>query len=457
MFKYNDNDYNLPNFKLKKGYDKSGNNCIIFQKKDGEIKINNVNYANQNIAVYINDEIYLEFEKCSIEKKNKYEISFMSDDQWSINMTTERFDKNDSHIYAYISSISCKKGKFDKNNVNRSFHFIENLDLNNHDEKLKINNLQNMKLIVRNYQSIFNINGCFYFEDKNCNKKYETAIDKIKHLLNYYSADLASMRISCKCCDDNNSFELNFNPISKYNHFNCDIPFINLNPGNFAKFINSAYLNYCNYNDQTDKINYIIDYLSYLHREQYGDVQIAISCMVLEMFNNFYETNINPATPAFIQKLNNVLNELELDSEKLDSFFRRKGLLCNDNIVSELYAIRNQAFHGKTVSDIKISALLSSFVTILFLKLLKIDCLIQLPICGSETINTKEFVTKFSKEPEKRNGNHDNPKNRILELNGKYYFPLEDIKNANIAENDEYELVEFNKKSNIMLFREIDN
>ena len=187
-------------------------------------------------------------------------------------------------------------------------------------------------------------------------------------------------------------------PISKYNHFNCRIPFIGEYHGNFAYFIKSSYQNYLKLGNKIDNVNYIIDYLSYLHREKYGDVEIAISCMVLEMFNNLYETEIRGNVPVFIQKLNHVLDELKLDDKKLDSFFREKNLLCNDGIISEIYAIRNKAFHGKSVSNIKIFYLLSSFVTILFLRLLEIDCCIQLPVCGSENINTKDFVAQFLKE-----------------------------------------------------------
>lgn len=455
MFIDNDNDYNLPNMNLKKGHDKWGNNCIIFKNKNGEIKINNISYTAHNITVYINDEIYIEFENCDFEKNNKYELSFISEDEWIIHMTSTNLNRKQNVTQGYISKISCKKGKFQKNEVTRSLYFIENLELNNYDEK-KLKSLDNLKLIVRWYPSIFNIDGCFYFEGKDHHNEYGNTADGLKHLLNYYSADLASMRISCKCCDDANSFELNFKPISKYNHFRCSIPFIGLNPGNFADFINSAYPNYLKFGDRISNVNYMIDYLSYLHREEYGDVQIAISCMVLEMFNNLYETEIRGNIPVFIQQLNHVLEELKLDSEKLDSFFREKNLLCNDGVVSEIYAIRNKAFHGKKASHIKISTLLSSFVTILFLRLLKIDCRIQLPICGSEDMNTKEFVNQFLKEDENKNSRSNNSKNRIVEINNKYYFPLRDIKNENINENDEYMLVEYNKQSNTMLFRELD-
>lgn len=245
-------------------------------------------------------------------------------------------------------------------------------------------------------------------------------------------------------------------PISKYNHFNCAIPFIDLSSGNFADFIMSTYPNYLKFGEKISNINNIIDYLSYLHRENYDDVKIAISSMVLEMFNNLYETEIRGNVPPFIQKLNHVLDELKLDSKKLDSFFREKNLLCNDETVSEIYAIRNKAFHGKTVSNNKISILLSSFVTILFLRLLEINCYIQLPICGSENINTKEFVAQFLKESVIKPKHQNKPKNNVVEIDGKYYFPLRDLEKEKIIENDEYRLVEYNKKSNILLFRQLD-
>lgn len=456
MFLNKDNDYNLPNMNLKKGNDKLGNRCILFENKNGEIKINNSHYTNIDIVVYINDEIYFEFEECTFEKEDKYEISFISTENFLIHITPYKLNKNDRFINGYASIISCKKGEFRKNQANRIFYFIENLELNNKDEKLKINNLNRLKLIVIKYPSIFNITGCLYFETTFCHKKYENAIERLKHLVNYYSSDLASMRISCKCCDENDSYELNFKPISKYNHFNYAIPFINLYPGNFADFILSSYPNYLKFGEKISNINNIIDYLSYLHREKYGDVEIAISCMILEMFNNLYETEIRGNVPAFIQKLNHVLEELKLDAEKLDSFFRKKDLLCNDGIVSEIYAIRNKSFHGKSVSNIKISILLSSFVTILFLRLLEIDCYIQLPICGSENINTKEFVAQFLKESVIKPKHQNDPKNNVVEIDEKYYFPLKDLENEKIIENDEYMLVEYNKKSNTLLFRQLD-
>ena len=456
MFLNNDNDYNLPNMHLKKGYDKLGNSCILFENKNGEIKINNSHYTNIDIVVYINDEIYFEFEECNFKKDDKYEISFISTENLLIHITSYKLNKNDKFINGYASIISCKKGEFRKNQANRSFYFIENLELNNKDEKLKINNLNKLKLIVRRYPSIFNITGCLYFETAFCHKKYENAIERLKHLANYYSSDLTSMRISCKCCDENDSYELNFKPISKYNHFNCAIPFIDLYPGNFADFIMSSYPKYLKFGEKISNINNIIDYLSYLHREKYSDVKIAISCMVLEMFNNLYETEIRGNVPPFIQKLNHVLDELKLDDKKLDSFFRKKDLLCNDGTVSEIYAIRNKSFHGKSVSNIKISILLSSFVTILFLRLLEIDCYIQLPICGSENINTKEFVAQFLKESVSKPKHQKDPKNNVVEIDGKYYFPLRDLEKEMIIENDEYMLVEYNKKSNILLFRQLD-
>lgn len=458
MFLNNDNDYNLPNMNLKKGHDNLGNDCIVFENKTGELRINNDSYTAQNIAVYINDEIYIKFEDCNIEKNSEYEISFISDDNWLIDLTCHDLNMNKNQVCGYASDISCKKGRFKRSDVNRSFYFIENLELNNIDEtNFKINDPNKLKLIVRQYASMFNINGCIYFEDKSRNQKYEKAIEGLKHLVNYYSADMASMRISCKCCDENNSFELNFKPISKYNHFDCKIPFIGMHPGNFAAFIMSSYQNYLKFGDKINNINYIIDYLSYLHREKYGDVQIAISCIVLEMFNNLYGTKIQGNVPAFIQRLNKVLDELKLDSKKLDSFFREKNLLCNDGTVSEIYAIRNRAFHGKSVSNIKISCLLSSFVTILFLRLLEIDCYIQLPVCGSENINTKKFVSQFLKDGNTKSKNHNNDSKRnVVEFDGKYYFPLRDLENEDIDENDEYILVEYNKKSDTLLFRQVD-
>ena len=451
MFENEDNKYKLPRMDLKKGYDKLKNDCIIFQNKNANVMINNNCYTAQNITVYINDEIYIEIEieDCNIQENNRNRIKFISDDSWSIELTVNKLNMTTNIVEGYASEISCKKGKYET--YTKHYYFIENLELNNEDEKLKINNSDKLKLIVRQTSCIFNITGCFYIED--CDEEHEIIIERIKHLLNYYSLDLASMRISCKCSNNDEDIELNFKPISKYNHFNHETPF-----GNFADFIMSSYPNYVKYCNKINNINYIIDYLSYLHREAYGDVKIAISCIVLEMFNNLFEHKNQGGIPPFIQELNNVLDKLNLDSEKLDSFFRKEKLLCNDGIISEIYAIRNNTFHGKTVSDPKTCLLLSSFVTILFLRLLEIDCEMQLEICGSDTINTKKFVKQFLKEGKnKNNKNNTSETDKIVTIEGKYYLPLKKLKNNNINKDTEYELIEYiNKKSNIMLFREVD-
>lgn len=450
MFNDNNNDYNLPNLNLKHGLDKFGNECFIFRKNNGNIKINDENYNFQNINVFINDEIFIEFECGDFKLKNENNICFVSDDGWEVNIKCNSLKNNTGTINGYASDFSCKKGKFNESDIFRSFYFIENLELDNYDENINLNGLDGLKLIVRNYEHILNIDGCFYFEEKGYNNKYDIAIKNIKALLNYYSANLASMRITCKCTDDE-FIELKFTPISKYTHFKCNIPFFSYG-GNFANFINSTYNKYVSI-DKKQSIDYIMDYLSYLHREKYGDNQIIISCMILEMLNNLYDVEIDSRIPAFIQKLNNVLNQLDLNSEKLYDFFKKKEILCNDGVVSEIYAIRNQAFHGKKVSNEKISSLLSTFVNILFLKLLETDCYIQLPICGSKNINTKDFVNLFTMD-EIKNNYHSPNYDYVIEINKKPYFPLNHLKNKDIYENDEYILVEFNKESNILLFRE---
>lgn len=436
----------IPPFDFEMSENKKG---IIFKGNNGKLNKNIIS----NVILVIEEEIYIEFECDEKITEKRFNIK-LSSDEWEITAKCDFLAKNNNLYRSNVINVTCKRGKYNPSENLNQYYFIEDLILTECDEKLVIPELNNLRLIKQYYNYFPNVDAYFFIKGKYDDKKIESTIHNIKHLLNYYSADMASMRINYIYSPKNDFAELTFKPISKYKNFNHEIPFCPNKPGNFSNFLISSYSNYIKYNDKIDHINNIIDYLSYLYREQYEDVRIAICCMILEIINNIFEMKYD-RTPEFIFRLKNVLNNLNLDSDKLDSFFRDKNLLCNDTVVSELYAFRNQVFHGQKLANRKIDKLLSTFVTILFLKLLDIDSFMYLEIFNNELIHTKTFLTIFTKEKETTDSSQETPIiHKIEEIDGKLYYPLKDIEDIkDINENDEFKLVEYNKKQNILLFK----
>ena len=145
-----------------------------------------------------------------------------------------------------------------------------------------------------------------------------------------------------------------------------------------------------------------------------------------------------------------LLIKLNLDFEKLDAFFKQYDVACEkNNFLSEIVKARNDIVHGNSVVSFKIDLLMETFLNIIILKLLNVDCAMYIPLI-SENVFTGEFVNQFIIDEENSENVDDNRETddnpiKVVEMDGKLYLPLE-MFNDWVNEDDEFRLLEFETK-----------
>ena len=434
----------LDEFETEKIFFKADNAKLIFT--DDEI------YDLSDVRLYVLDDIKVNFRLDErIEKHyDEFNIEFESFDGWLVNIERCYFTyfENMYPVSAEGLKVILTKGRFSKDATVRYYKFIENLNLS----KCEINNvtcteLDNLFLIKHKDKVFNNIDGYFYTKDMYDNIK--DVFDNLYYLLKYYSAESASMRISYCLGEDFQRIEIGLH--STYSHLKYESCFHDTYPNTLFDFLNTAYESYVRIkNDDIINVRLLIHYLAFIKREPYVEVGILISAIVLEVLtkNNKKIKDSNEA--KFRSDLEKLLIKLNLDSDKLDKFFKEQGVVCEKNtFLSEVVKARNDIVHGNAVISFKLNLLMTTFVNILALKLFNINCAMYIPLI-KENVFTREFVNQFVIDEENSEDNDDNGEVednpiQVVEMYGKLYLPLE-MFNDWVNEDDEFRLLEFETK-----------
>lgn len=340
--------------------------------------------------------------------------------------------------------IKCKKGNINKNSIVEKFYFIENLKIDESIEKFDVDELKNLKLIKSKHELFPNVDGYFYIKQEY--NENQNLIEDLYHVLKYYSAKQAILRIEYIMSKD------------KYFEFNCystspkltDFPsnfYVN-DKKNLVNFINSFYKSYHKNNYDDLDINSIIHFMSIINGNYEFDY--LISALLLETFVNLKITDNSNNYPLGI-KLNDLLNRLNLDITLINDFFKENDIPCKkDKYLNKLTSLRQRIIHDNLKPEEKDHLFLTTFVTIISLSLFNIDCLMYLPLLN-EVIETKQFVNNF------KNSNIteslDKPKFdkvKIIKKDDKLYLPLEFIIKNNFK-------VETGEKFELMIFKTMNN
>lgn len=446
-------EYKCPEFEFNTIVDDLDIEKIFFKASAAKLIFNDEeSYDLSNVELYVLDDIKINFKlnQRFINEYRQFDIEFESSDGWLVNIEKCYFTyfENMYPVSAEGLKVIITKGQLSNDVPVRYYKFIENLNLS---KECEINNvtctkLDNLFLIKHKDKFFKNIDGYFYTKDTYDNIK--DVFDNLYYLLKYYSAESASMRISYCLGDDFQRIKICLP--SKYSNFKYNSCFHDTYPYTLFNFLNTVYDSYVQIkNEDIINVKLLIHYLAFIKRESYVEVGILISAIVLEVLtkNNKKIKDSNEA--KFRSDLEKLLIKLNLDSDKLDKFFKEQDVVCEKNtFLSEVVKARNDIVHGNAVISFKLNLLMTTFVNILALKLFNINCAMYIPLI-KENVFTREFVNQFILDEENLEDNddgevEDNPI-KVVEMDGKLYLPLE-MFNDWINEDDEFRLLEFETK-----------
>ena len=447
-------DYKCPEFEFNTILDEFGTEKIFFKADNAKLIFSDDEiYDISDVRVYALDDIKVDFRLDERIEKDyaEFNIVFESSDGWLVNIEKCYFTYFQSMYPTSAKGLKVilTKGRFSKDSPVRYYKFIENLNLSNECEinDVTCTELDNLFLIKHKDKFFENIDGYFYTKDTydNIDKK---VFDNLYFLLKYYSAESASMRISYCLGDDFQRIEIGLP--SQYSNFKYESCFYDTYPNTLFGFLNSAYDSYVRIkNEDIINVKLLIHYLAFIKRERYVEVGILISAIVLEVLTKNNKKIKDSNETKFASDLKKLIKKLNLDSDKLNQFFKERDVVCEKNtFLSEVVKARNDIVHGNAVISFKLNLLMTTFVNILALKLFNINCAMYIPLI-KENVFTREFVNQFILDEENSENNddgevEDNPI-KVVEMDGKLYLPLE-MFNDWINEDDEFCLLEFETK-----------
>lgn len=447
------NEYKPPDFQFNTVVDEFNNEKIFFKANNAKLCFSDGKVHNlSNIKLHILDDIEVDF-VLNERIENDYDeftIEFESTDGWLIIIKRCHFScfKNMYPVSAKGYIVEIIKGQCYKDAPVRYYKFIENLNLNKHEtNEITCTELDNLFLIKHKDNIFKNIDGYFY--TKNTYNNIKDVFSNLYFLLKYYSAESASMRISYCLSDEFQKIKIAIP--SQYSNFKYISCFHDSYPNTFFTFLNSTYESYVKIkNKGLIDINLLIHYLAFLRREKYMEIELLISSIILEILTKNLKKIKNSNENKFKSDLNKLLKELKLDFEKLNTFFKKHGVVCEkNNFLSEIVKARNDIVHGNAVVSSKLNLLITTFVNILTLRLLNIDCAMYIPLL-QKNVFTKEFINQFivSNKENATKINNINTEDNIVEvmnIDGKLFLPLT-IFDDLIKNGDQFRLLEFETK-----------
>lgn len=446
-------DYKCPEFEFNTIVDEFGTEKIFFKADNAKIIFSDGEVCNiSNVELYVLDDIKVEFKSNQrfINDYRSFDIEFESSGGWLVCIENCYFTyfQNMYPVSAEGIKVIITKGQCSNNAHVRYYLFIENLNLSNERNinEIKCTELDNLFLIKHKDNIFKNIDGYFYIEDTYGHIK--DTFSNLYYLLKYYSAGSSSMRISYCLAEDFKKIEIGLTSI--YSHLKYESCFHDTYPNTLFDFLNSTYSSYVQIkNEDIINIDFLIHYFAFIKREPYAETRILISAIVLEFLRKNNKKIKDSNESKLFSDLKKLLIKLNLDFEKLDAFFKQYDVACEkNNFLSEIVKARNDIVHGNSVVSFKIDMLMTTFLNIITLKLLNIDCAMYIPLI-SENVFTGEFVNQFiideDSEDNVESREIEDIKIKVVDIDGKLYLPLE-MFNDWVNEDDEFRLLEFETK-----------
>lgn len=409
----------------------------------GQLRINDEKFEIENINITIDDNILGNFKLISSEEiEGDCIIEFESDDNFKIKSKGYCY-KNFNMINFMALSITFKKGNCDKNKDVHFYSFVENLKIMKSIHDFETEELGGVHLVL--YQNVLfpNINGYFYKKSLYSDKKSIKELwESLYFLLKLYSAGKAFNNIDCIISDDYCEMSISRSKLDFIkNHNSC---FYVDEKDNLLNFIKSSYSTYIKEKNNSKIAFYsFIHYMSILigNNEDFTLMPSFIALEILAAGNGILLDD-----DTFLQdRLDKLLNDLKISKERLNNVFAEdlKKLDCDDYLRC-LVKFRSKILHGVVLDPHHLSLLITNFLTMILLKILKINCSIYLPLFD-EIKNSKKFIDKFKVDKEEINEtNNENNVVRIFKRDNELYLPLTiPSLNSSIKINDRYRIITF--------------
>lgn len=432
--------YNITNLFLEH----TNNKTIIFKGKNGHLIIENQEFEIKNIKAYISTSIIIDFENNENlhDFRNKScSLSFKSD-IWDINGKGNLFYDKFERFYFAGLNITFKTGKIEKNTPVDYYSLIEDLKIEKSIEKFNTKELNGLKLIKESNELFPKVQGYFHKKEKFSSKnKIKELWEDLFFLLKFYSAGKSSNRIEYIYSKDYIEIYITlFNLDFIQKHESCF--YVNKDE-NLCNFISSTYPNYLK-EKENEKIAFhsFIHYMSLLNgnSEDFELLNSFVAFEILAVGNGIILNNDTFLT----NRLKKLLKTLELDENKINDFFNKYlPSIDTEDYIQFIIDTRSNILHGSRKRSYELSLLIKTFLTILSLKMLEIDCDIYLQILDKKC-ETKKFVKQFELDEKIDEDLISENIVKITKINDSLYLPLnlENIED-NINSGDKYRLVTF--------------
>lgn len=430
----------IPNFNFK-----TDNKHIIFTAKNARLHRDDETCEIDNIKVTVNNEILIKFSSNTLITNDFYNITFESDEGWNIEIKNCKWIKKNETITMSAIELICENGDSTQPLV-KNWCLIENLEIKNDISDFKIPELVNLKLFKSPYELFPNVTGYLNINDT-AQIEADEIFENFYFLLKLYSAGTSNLRIKFYTSQDNTHYKFNVSSHDldfKSNHNSL----FNVGENNILKYINSSYSTYIKLKKKNSiHINSIIHNTSLLMSNN-DDLDLLIGFVLLEIYASEGDFIKEKNKANLKNKLKFLLKKLNLDEEKLDLFFKQH-FGFSKQFLNFIKKNRDDMFHGKEIETEKFTCLLNTFLIIIALKMLNINCELYLPL-QNNIINTSKFLGQFKNSNLNKNDLYEFEDVEIVKLNdGEYYLPLDFLNELNIDWNDgKYKVVSFKSMSN---------
>lgn len=430
----------IPNFNFK-----TENKNIIFTAKNAMLHRDNESSEINNIKLTVNNKILIEFYTNSQITDDNYKITFKSDDGWDIEIKNCIWIKNNETITMSAIELICEKG--DRNQpLVKNWCLIENLEIKNDITDFEIPELVNLKLFKSPHELFPNVTGYLNINDTP-QVEADEIFENFYFLFKLYSGGTSNLRIRFYSSQDNMHcrFNVSLHDLDFKSNYNS---LFNVGENNIFNYINSSYSTYIKLKEKNSRhINSIIHNTSLLMGNN-EDLDLLIGFVLLEIYASEGDFIKDEKNLNLKNKIKYLLKRLNLCEEKINLFFKQH-IGFSKQFLNFIKENRDDMFHGQEIETEKLTCLLNTFLIIIALKMLNINCKLYLPLLNN-IINTSEFIRQFENSNLDENELYKFEDVEIVKLNdGEYYLPLDFLNELNIDWNDgKYKVISFKSMSN---------
>lgn len=433
------------------GWDfKTENNCgfenIILKAKSGKLCQNDDEEVINNIKVMVDNDILIQFTSNISINNEEYDIRFYSEDGWFVELNKCYWSKKSDIIIMSCLKLNCDKGERGYQLINH-WCLIENLPIYNNILNFEINDFKNLKLVKSKHDFFPNVEGYFNINGVPLIESYEI-FDNLYYLLKLYSAGTSNLRIRYSCSQNGEHCKFNVSVHDldfKINHNS----FFDVGGDNLLKFIKSTYEQYL-FAKQEDivHIKTIIHYTSLLVNNS-DDRDILAGFVLLELYASKYDFIKDENKITLKNKLSFLLKKLSIDETKLNDYFKQHVEFPQQTFLNFIVKSRDKMFHAQEIGYGNLRDVLKTFLIVLMIKTLKIECELYLPL-ENKVINTRNFLEQFHSLNSEDNELYDFDEVKIVKFDDdQFYLPLEFLDELNVDWSDgKYKVVSFKSLKN---------